>query len=141
MSGLYSQHLNRPWMRTVRNVLIALVLICLAVATLFPIYYMIVSSFGAPVEAGGASYSLFPTKLTLDSYKTKTVVAMLNALGASKKTLIVTAQSDEKVIKSAANIPGVKTTTAGSLNVYDMLGCDKMVIVKAAVEKLEEVYA
>ncbi|HIW54298.1 MAG TPA: carbohydrate ABC transporter permease [Candidatus Ruthenibacterium merdigallinarum] len=69
MSGLYSQHLNRPWMRTVRNVLIALVLICLAVATLFPIYYMIVSSFGAPVEAGGASYSLFPTKLTLDSYK------------------------------------------------------------------------
>ena len=80
-------------------------------------------------------------QLTLDSYKTKTVVAMLNALGASKKTLIVTAQSDEKVIKSAANIPGVKTTTAGSLNVYDMLGCDKMVIVKAAVEKLEEVYA
>lgn len=69
MSGLYSQHLNRPWMRTVRNVLIALVLICLAVATLFPIYYMIVSSFGAPVEAGGASYSLFPTKLTLDSYR------------------------------------------------------------------------
>ena len=56
-------------MRTVRNVLIALVLICLAVATLFPIYYMSVSSFGAPVEAGGASYSLFPTKLTLDSYK------------------------------------------------------------------------
>lgn len=56
-------------MRTVRNVLIALVLICLAVATLFPIYYMIVSSFGAPVEAGGASYSLFPTKLTLDSYR------------------------------------------------------------------------
>lgn len=80
-------------------------------------------------------------QITLDSYKTKAVVAMLNALGASKKTLIVTAQNDEKVIKSAANIPGVKTTTAGSLNVYDMLGCDKMVIVKAAVEKLEEVYA
>ncbi len=69
MSGLYSQHLNRPWLRTVRNGLISLVLIALAVATLFPIYYMIVSSFGAPVEAGGASYSLFPTTLTLDSYK------------------------------------------------------------------------
>lgn len=80
-------------------------------------------------------------QITLESYKTKAVVAMLNALGASKKTLIVTAQNDEKVIKSAANIPGVKTTTAGSLNVYDMLNCDKMVIVKAAVEKLEEVYA
>ena len=69
MSGLYSQHLNRPWLRWVRNGLIALVLILLAAATLFPIYYMIVSSFGAPVEAGGASYSLFPTTLTLDSYK------------------------------------------------------------------------
>lgn len=80
-------------------------------------------------------------QITLETYKTKAVVAMLNALGASKKTLIVTAQNDEKLIKSAANIPGVKTTTTGSLNVYDMLNCDKMVIVKAAVEKLEEVYA
>ena len=80
-------------------------------------------------------------QITLESFKTKAVVAMLNALGASKKTLIVTAQNDEKLIKSAANIPGVKTTTTGSLNVYDMLNCDKMVIVKAAVEKLEEVYA
>ncbi len=69
MSGLYSQHLNRPWLRRARNVLIALVLLALAVVTLFPIYYMLVSSFGAPVEAGGASYSLFPTKFTLDSYK------------------------------------------------------------------------
>ena len=67
MSGLYSQHLNRPWLRTVRNGLISLVLIALAVATLFPIYYMIVSSFGAPVEAGGASYSLFPTTLLMAS--------------------------------------------------------------------------
>ena len=80
-------------------------------------------------------------QITLESFKTKAVVAMLNALGASKKTLIVTAQNDEKLIKSAANIPGVKTTTTGSLTVYDMLNCDKMVIVKAAVEKLEEVYA
>lgn len=69
MSGLYSQHLDRPWIRRLRNGLIALVLLALAVVTLFPIYYMIVSSFGAPVEAGGASYSLFPSKLTLDSYK------------------------------------------------------------------------
>lgn len=69
MSGLYSQHLNRPWVRRLRNALIALILLTLAAITLFPIYYMIVSSFGAPVEAGGASYSLFPSTLTLDSYK------------------------------------------------------------------------
>ena len=69
MTGLYSQHLNRPWLRRLRNAIIALVLLLLAVATLFPIYYMIVSSFGPPVEAGGASYSLFPQKISLDSYK------------------------------------------------------------------------
>ncbi|MDE7192818.1 MAG: 50S ribosomal protein L4, partial [Oscillospiraceae bacterium] len=48
---------------------------------------------------------------------------------------------DSKVIKSAANIQGVKTTQANTLNVYDILNCDKFVIVKGAVEKLEEVYA
>lgn len=68
-SGLYSQHINHPWKRVLRNILLATFLILLAVVTLFPIYYMIVSSFGAPVEAGGASYSLFPRSLTLDSYK------------------------------------------------------------------------
>ncbi|MEG2672130.1 MAG: carbohydrate ABC transporter permease [Ruthenibacterium sp.] len=68
-SGLYSQHLNKPVLKTLRNISICTVLILLAVITLFPIYYMVASSFGPPVEAGGASYSLFPTKITLDSYK------------------------------------------------------------------------
>lgn len=76
-----------------------------------------------------------------DEFKTKTIVAMLKALGAEKKTLIVLDSVDTKVIKSAANIEGVKTTQANTLNVYDILNCDKFVIVKGAVEKLEEVYA
>ncbi len=76
-----------------------------------------------------------------DEFKTKTMVAMLKALGAEKKTLIVLDSVDAKVIKSAANIEGVKTTQANTLNVYDILNCDKFVIVKGAVEKLEEVYA
>lgn len=79
--------------------------------------------------------------LTVEDYKTKTIVKMLSALDAGKKVLIVTDGVDQKVIKSAANIPGVKTTIVGSLNVYDMLNCDKIVIVKSAVEKLQEVYA
>lgn len=69
MTGLYSKHLNNRKALYLRNGAIAFFLLLLAVATLFPIYYMIVSSFGAPVEAGGASYSLFPKKLTLASYK------------------------------------------------------------------------
>ena len=79
--------------------------------------------------------------LTMEDYKTKTIVNMLSALGADKKVLIVTDGVDQKVVKSASNIPGVKTTIVGSLNVYDMLNCDKIVIVKSAVEKLQEVYA
>ena len=79
--------------------------------------------------------------LTLDSYKTKTVVEMLKALGVEGKALIVTAEADAKVIKSAANIPGVKTAAVNTLNVYDILNYDKFIVVKNAVGKIEEVYA
>ncbi len=79
--------------------------------------------------------------LQLEAYKTKAVVAMLNALGAEKKALIVTAAVDNKVVKSAGNIPGVKTATVNELNVYDILNYDKLIIVEEAVKKLEEVYA
>ncbi len=79
--------------------------------------------------------------LTVEDYKTKTIVNMLSALNAGKKVLIVTDGVDQKVVKSAANIPGVRTAIVGSLNVYDMLNCNKIVIVKSAVEKLQEVYA
>lgn len=76
-----------------------------------------------------------------DEFKTKTMAAMLKAIGAEKKTLIVLDSVDTKVIKSAANLEGVKTTQSNSLCVYDILNCNKFVIVKGAVEKLEEVYA
>jgi large subunit ribosomal protein L4 len=79
--------------------------------------------------------------LTLEGYKTKTVVEMLKALGVEGKALIVTAEADTKVIKSAANIPGVKTAAVNTLNVYDILNYDKFIVVKNAVGKIEEVYA
>ncbi len=79
--------------------------------------------------------------LAMDAYKTKTVVNMLKAVGAGKKALIVTANVDNFVAKSASNIPGVKTATPGTLNVYDILNCDMFVVAKDAVSVIEEVYA
>ena len=74
-------------------------------------------------------------------FKTKTVVNMLNALGADKKSLIVLPEVDKFVVKSSANIPGVATSVVNNINVYDILNVDKFIISKAAVEKLEEVFA
>ena len=74
-------------------------------------------------------------------FKTKTIVAMLNALGAAKKSLIVLPEVDKFVVKSAANVPGVVTSLYSNINVYDILNADKFIISKAAVEKLEEVFA
>ena len=76
-----------------------------------------------------------------DEYKTKTMVEMLKALGAEGKALIVTAENDAKVIKSAGNIPGVKTATVNTLCVYDILNYDKFIVSSEAVKKIEEVYA
>lgn len=79
--------------------------------------------------------------LNLDEFKTKTIVNMLKALNVDGKALIVTADADKMVVKSAANIPGVKTAAVNTLNVYDILNHDKFIVVKNAVEKIEEVYA
>ena len=79
--------------------------------------------------------------LTVDSYKTKTIVAMLKALNVEGKALLVTAEADQKVVKSAANIAGVKTAAVNTLNVYDILNYDKFIVSQDAVAKLEEVYA
>lgn len=79
--------------------------------------------------------------LNLEGFKTKTIVEMLKALNVDGKALIVTAEADQKVVKSAANIPGVKTAAVNTLNVYDILNHDKFIVVKNAVEKIEEVYA
>ena len=80
-------------------------------------------------------------KIEANEYKTKTMAAMLKALGADRKALVVLPEMDEKAIKSMANIPGVKTAQVNTLNVYDVLNCDKFVVVKDAVAKIEEVYA
>lgn len=79
--------------------------------------------------------------IELNEFKTKTIVEMLKALGASKKVLIVIPEVDKKVINSARNIPNVKTTQVNTLNVYDMLNTDKLIILKDAIAKIEEVYA
>ena len=79
--------------------------------------------------------------IKLDEYKTKVIAEMLTAIGVDKKALIVLPEVDRKVIKSANNIKGVKTAQVNELNVYDILNADKLVIVKDAVSKIEEVYA
>ena len=79
--------------------------------------------------------------ITTTEYKTKTMVNMLKALGSEKKALVVLEENNAMITKSMANIPGVKTALVNTLNVYDVLNCDKFIVVKAAAQKMEEVYA
>ena len=80
-------------------------------------------------------------KIETESFSTKTMVAMLNALGAEKKTLVVLPEADKTIVKSFANIQGVKTSLYNTINVYDILNADKFIVTEAAVKMLEEVYA
>ncbi len=79
--------------------------------------------------------------ITTDSYKTKTMVNMLAAIGAGKKALVVLDGNDPMVVKSFANIPGVKTVRYNEINVYDILNCNTLVAAKSAAVKISEVYA
>ena len=79
--------------------------------------------------------------IVANEYKTKNMVEMLNAVNAAKKTLIVLPEVDSCVIKSCDNIEGVKTTQWNTLNVYDILNCDTLIVAKDAIAKIEEVYA
>ena len=79
--------------------------------------------------------------ITVSEYKTKEVVNILKNFNVEKKALIVLNEKDDKVVKSAANIPGVTTTLSTTLNTYDVLNHDKVIISADAVKKLEEVYA
>ncbi|MDD7771611.1 MAG: 50S ribosomal protein L4 [Faecousia sp.] len=79
--------------------------------------------------------------IKMDEIKTKTFKAFLDAVKVDRKALVVTAEADELVVKSARNIPGVKTTFANLINVYDILNADKFVVDKAALAKIEEVFA
>jgi large subunit ribosomal protein L4 len=79
--------------------------------------------------------------IAVEEFKTKVVAEMLTKLGATKKSLIVMPELNAKFVKSAANIPGVKTAQFNTINTYDIVNADTLVIVKDAVAKIEEVYA
>ena len=79
-------------------------------------------------------------ELALNEIKTKKFVEVMNNLKVSK-ALVVLAEDDQNVIKSASNVASVKTANAGMINVYDILKYSTVVATKAAVEKIEEVYA
>ncbi|MBR5390722.1 MAG: 50S ribosomal protein L4 [Clostridia bacterium] len=79
--------------------------------------------------------------IALPEIKTRSMVNFLKAVGAEGKALVMTNDVEKNVVLSARNIPGVKTTFSGIICVYDILKADKFVVDKAAVEKLQEVYA
>ena len=79
--------------------------------------------------------------IVVEEFKTKTVAAMLKALNVEGKALIVATEKNEKLIKSASNIPGVKTALTNTINVYDLVNAGKVVVAKDAIAKIEEVYA
>ena len=96
------------------------------------------SALSAKVASGNL---IVVDDIKCENYSTKTIVNMLGAIGADRKALIVLDAVNNFVVKSAANIPGVKTTLASTLNVYDILNANTFVVSKAAVAKLEEVFA
>jgi len=80
-------------------------------------------------------------ELKLETYKTKVVADCLKAIGAGKKALVVLENNDAFAVKSIANIAGAKSAQVNTINPYDIINADTLVIVKGAVAKLEEVYA
>jgi large subunit ribosomal protein L4 len=96
------------------------------------------SALSAKVEA---NEMIVVDSIAMSEYKTKTMVAMLKAIGAGKKSLVVLEAPDAMVTKSLANIPGVKVAYSNTLNAYDILNCNSIVFAKNAVVKVEEVYA
>ncbi len=88
----------------------------------------------------GASQLVVLEKLEMAEPKTKEMVGLLSTLGAEKTALIATRTPDENVIKSARNIPGVKTTPADLLNVIDLLNFEKLLMTEEAVRRVEELW-
>ena len=79
--------------------------------------------------------------IAVTEFKTKTMVNMLSAIGAGKKSLVVLDAPNAMVVKSLSNIAGVKVAYTNTINTYDILNCNTIVFAQAAVEKLQEVYA
>jgi large subunit ribosomal protein L4 len=96
------------------------------------------SALSAKVAAGDL---IVVDEIKMDEVKTKTFKTFLNAVGAEKKAMVVTPEVNRNVVLSARNIPGCNTTFANLINVYDIVNADKLVVDKAAVAKIEEVFA
>lgn len=96
------------------------------------------SALSAKVASGDL---IVVDEIKCEGFSTKTMVNMLNALGADKKALIVLPEVNVFTVKSCNNIPGVQTALYNTINVYDILNADKFIIAKSAVAMLEEVYA
>ena len=96
------------------------------------------SALSAKVAAGDL---IVVDQIKAEGYKTRVMVNMLNAVGADKKALIILPEVNAQIIKSCANIEGTKTALYNTINVYDILNAGKVVVDKAAVTMLEEVYA
>ena len=79
-------------------------------------------------------------ELKFDEPKTKDMINFLEAVKAGKKALIVTAEKDENVVKSARNIPGVRTVLATTMNVYEIINHESFIVTEEAVKLIEEVY-
>ena len=86
-------------------------------------------------------WKLAEYNITLSEVKTKAMVSFLNSVECTKSALIVTPAVEKNVVLSARNIPGVQTTFASVINVYDILKADKFVVDQKAVEMIQEVYA
>ena len=80
-------------------------------------------------------------ELKFDAPKTKEMVKVLENVKAEKKALIVTAEKDENIIRSAANLQGIRTALVTTMNVYDIINHTNLIVTKEAIEKIEEVYA
>ncbi|WP_029319986.1 50S ribosomal protein L4 [Butyrivibrio sp. AE3004] len=80
-------------------------------------------------------------ELKMDEFKTKKFAEVMNNLKATRKALVVVAEKDEKVVKSAKNLTEVKTALTNTINVYDIVNAHTLVLTKDAVAKIEEVYA
>ena len=96
--------------------------------------------FGALTDKVANENLVVVDNIATENYSTKTMVSMLTAVSAAKKTLIVLPAVDEKVIKSCDNIPGVKTTVYNAINVYDIVNADTLILAQGAAEKIQEVY-
>ena len=79
-------------------------------------------------------------ELKFDAPKTKEMIKVLENVKAGRKALIITAEKDENVVRSAANIPGVRTALVGTMNVYEIVNHESFIVTQEAVKKIEEVY-